>query len=206
MDSLLNAAPRVGLVRDHKHRANLMRWVQFAIVSPCLVVSAHAQATDKRTELANGGVMTGVCLFEKCAGVRPIVVGAVEPALFEEGERGIKGGAKAIGRNAEPGPVLTGNAEKVRHKQGGGGASDGKQPQINGRENETEDIHPGFKALIIGAMVAAFISLFSTPENTMLTLQKPNAMKGAKHPHTIPRCSLSFQKKCRNLSCNQKLP
>ena len=120
--------------------------------------------------------MGDVCLSKKCTGVRSFVVGAMKPALLKKSESGIKSGAKAIGRDAKPSSLFAINSKEVRDKQSDYGASDSKQPQINGGESETEDIHPGFKALIIGMMVAAFMSLFSVPKNTVLASHEHNVM------------------------------
>lgn len=180
MNSFLNATPWVWLVRNHEFSANFMRWIQFAIVLPCLVIGAPSQATDKRSELSNGGVMGDVGIAEKFACVRPVEVGPMKPTLFEKSESGIKSGAKAIGRDAEPSSVFACNSKEMWYEQGGDGASDSKQPQVNGGEVEAEDIHPGLKALIIGMTVAAFISLFSVPKNTVLASHEHNEMYRAK--------------------------
>ena len=171
MDSLLNAEPRVGLVGDHKYRTNLMRWVQFAIMLPCLVIGPFAHSADRVAELANGGVMTNVCLSQKCAGVRPIEVRTVKPALFKEGERGIECATKGVGRNAEPGSILACDGQPVRNEQHTTSSSDAEQPKINATQEDAEYVHRsiwGWVAIIV------YLLFFQVPENTVLVLQKPN--------------------------------
>ncbi|RLJ37906.1 hypothetical protein C8C98_1624 [Acidovorax sp. 106] len=100
----------------------------------------------------------------------------MKPALFEKSERGIESGSKAIGRDAQSSSVFAGDSEEMRDKQSGDTASDSKQPQVNSRESEVEDIHPGFKALIIGIVMGAFMSLFSVPKNTALASHEHNVI------------------------------
>lgn len=116
--------------------------------------------------------MGDVCVSKKCNSIRSLVVGPVTPALFEKSNRGIESGTKAIGRRAQSRPVFAGDSEEMGDKQSGDGASNSKQPQVNGRENETDNIHSGFKAPLIEMMVGAFMSFFSVLNNTFRTLQK----------------------------------
>jgi len=76
--------------------------------------------------------MADICLSEKGAGVRPFVVGAMKPALFEESERRIKNATEVVGRNAESGSILAGNIQPMRNEPSNTNTGTAKQPQITG--------------------------------------------------------------------------
>ena len=119
--------------------------------------------------------MADICLSEKGAGVRPFVVGAMKPALFEESERRIKNATEVVGRNAESDSILAGNIQPMRNEPTNTNTGTAKQPQITGGKSDTEDAHQALKAIVIGMWVGTTLNLlFLVPENTALKLQKPN--------------------------------
>ena len=97
MNSLLDGAFRIWLVGNHKHRAYVVGWVQLAVVLPCFVVGASANAADERAELTDRGIVADKCFSEKRACIGPVGFGSVEPGPVQESERWIKDGAEVVG-------------------------------------------------------------------------------------------------------------
>lgn len=154
MNSFLNGAPGIGLVRNHELRPNLMGWIQLAVFLPCFVVGVSAHAANKGAELANSSVVANERLPEKCTCVRPLVVGAVESSLFKESECRVKDGLKVGGCGSKVGVLLFGGCEPVRNEPGKTQTNASKKPEVSSAEGDTETIHPSVWLLIAGIVIS----------------------------------------------------
>jgi len=143
-NELLKCRIRISIVdrRGHKHRAYCASVRYFAILLPCLFISAQIKEVDVRPKFLYGG---GKCLelvLEKTVNIWDIMCGIVQSSVLKPGESRGEGTSEFGGSGARDSLFLFGDGEPLGNKPSETQANATKKPEISSAKGDAENVHP----------------------------------------------------------------